>query len=212
MKTISISGNLREITTKSDLKNLRKSGYVPCNLYGNKMENVLFSVEEKQILKITNTPNSYIVELNIDGKIYTSILQAAQYHPLTDKPLHIDFTVVSDAKPVAINVPIVIKGNSKGVREGGKLMVNSRKLRISAPLNKLPDNIEVDITAMKIGHSIFASDVVLEGVQILTPPTTIICSVILTRAAIGAAAAESAAEEAAAAEAPEAGATEESEN
>ncbi|MFA5713280.1 MAG: 50S ribosomal protein L25 [Bacteroidales bacterium] len=189
MKTISISGNLREISTKSALKELRKKGFIPCNLYGNNLENILFSVDERQILKLTHTPNAYIIELDIEGKQYNSILQAVQFHPLTDKALHVDFLAVTNEKPVSIEVPVILEGSPIGVKEGGKLMVNSRKLRISASLDKLPDNIKIDVSQMKIGSSIAASDIAYEGVQILTPQATIICSVGMTRAAVGAAAA-----------------------
>ena len=162
---------------------------MPCVLYGSKQENIHFSVNEKELLGIMNTPYSFIIELVIEGKKYLSVYHAAQFHPLTDVPLHVDFLAITEDKPVSINVPIVIVGNSEGVRQGGKLIVNTRKIKLSAMINKLPDNVEVDITELGLGKTILAGDLNYDNIQILTPKTTIICAVKMTRAAIGAAAA-----------------------
>lgn len=193
MKTISLTGTSREITKKSTLNALRREGFVPCVIYGQGVKNLHFTLTERDLQQVLNTPNSYIIELNIDGKTYKSIYHAAQFHPVTDEPIHIDFLAVSDTKPVVINIPISIVGNSEGVREGGKLILATRKVRVSANINKLPDTIEVDISKLKIGKSIYAEDIHLDGVTLVTPKNTIICSVKMTRAAIGAAAAAAAA-------------------
>lgn len=193
MKTISLKGNSREITKKSAIKAMRKEGLVPCVLYGQGMDNIHFSLTERDLQKILNTPNSYIIDLEIDGKEFKSVFHDVQYHPVTDEPLHVDFLAVSETKPVSISVPVVIQGNSEGVRQGGKLMLSTRKIKISASLDKLPDNIPVDVTDLKIGKSIFAGDINIDGVQVLTSKSAIICTVKMTRAAIGAAAAAAAA-------------------
>lgn len=189
MKTFVLNGEKRELSNKQAIKTLRRNGLVPCVLYGSKQENIHFSVVEKELLGIMNTPFSYLIELVIDGKKYLSIYHAAQFHPLSDDPLHVDFLAISADKPVAINVPIVIVGNSDGVRQGGKLIVSTRKIKISAMINNLPDNVEVDITELGLGKTILAGDLSYNNIQILTPKTTIICAVKMTRAAIGAAAA-----------------------
>lgn len=193
MKTITLKGNPREITKKGDLKAMRREGVVPCVLYGPDVENLHFSVTERDLQLILNTPNSYIIELDVDGKTHKAVYHTAHFHPVTDEPLHVDFLAVSEKRPVVISVPVVITGNSEGVRQGGKLMLSTRKVKISASLDKLPDNIVVDITTLKIGKSIFAGDINIDGVQVVTPKTTIICTVKMTRAAIGAAAAAAAA-------------------
>ena len=193
MKTITLKGNPREITKKGDLKAMRREGVVPCVLYGPDVENLHFSVTERDLQLILNTPNSYIIELDVDGKTHKAFYHTAHFHPVTDEPLHVDFLAVSEKRPVVISVPVVITGNSEGVRQGGKLMLSTRKVKISASLDKLPDNIVVDITTLKIGKSIFAGDINIDGVQVVTPKTTIICTVKMTRAAIGAAAAAAAA-------------------
>jgi len=192
MKTISLKGISREITKKSAIKALRKSGMVPCVLYGQNLENIHFSVDQKALLAVLNTPNSYIIHLDIDGKLHKAVYHMAQFHPVTDDPTHIDFLAVSEDKPVIISVPITITGNSEGVRQGGKLILTTRKIRISAMINDLPDDIVVDISNLLIGKSIIAEDINIDKVQVLTPKSAIICSVRMTRAAIGAAAAAAA--------------------
>jgi len=189
MKTLKIQGTPREVSNKQAIKTLRRNSEVPCVLYGPNVENVLFSINAKELLRITNTPNSYIIELEIDGKTYNAVYHIAQFHPVTDETLHVDFLSVSEDKPVTINVPIVISGNSEGVRQGGKLSVSARKLKISALMSHLPDTLTVDITNLNLGKTIVAGDLKYDNIQILSPKSTIICAVRMTRAAIGAAAA-----------------------
>lgn len=193
METIKIKGNARVIGNKQSLKQLRKTKEVPCVLYGHNVENVIFSISEKDLRSITHTPKSFIINVEIDGKEYTSVFHAAQYHPVTDEPLHVDFLAVSSAKPVIIDIPVVIVGNSEGVKQGGKLLVSSRKLKVSAPIDKLPDELKVDITDLQLGKTIVAGDLSFEGIQIVSPKSTIVCAVKMTRAALGAAAAAAAA-------------------
>lgn len=188
MKTIKLEGKKREITNKQAIKTLRRNGEVPCVLYGEGVENIHFYVSAKELLTISNTPYSYIVELNIDGKKHLATYHAAQFHPVTDNALHVDFLAVNETKPVVINVPIVITGNSEGVKQGGKLILNTKKIKISALLKNLPDNIEVDITPIQLGKSFVAGDLKIDNIHIITPKSTIICQVKMTRAAIGAAA------------------------
>ncbi|MEA5006548.1 MAG: 50S ribosomal protein L25 [Rikenellaceae bacterium] len=193
MKTFNLKGTPRSVSNKQAVKTLRRNGEVPCVLYGAGIENVLFSVNAKELLLVTNTPNSYIVELEIADKKYTAVYHTAQFHPVTDEALHVDFLAVSAEKPVSINVPIIITGNSEGVRQGGKLSVSARKLRVSALMANLPDTLTVDITNLSLGKTIVAGDLQYDNIQILSPKSTIICAVKMTRAAIGAAAAAAAA-------------------
>lgn len=193
MKTFNLKGTPRSVSNKQAVKTLRRNGEVPCVLYGAGIENVLFSVDAKELLLVTNTPNSYIVELEIADKKYTAVYHTAQFHPVTDETLHVDFLAVSADKPVSINVPIIITGNSEGVRQGGKLSVSARKLKVSALMANLPDTLTVDITNLSLGKTIVAGDLKYDNIQILSPKSTIICAVKMTRAAIGAAAAAAAA-------------------
>lgn len=194
MKTFHLQGLSRTISNKQATKTLRREDRVPCVLYGeNIKENVLFSVDKKELGQIIYTPFSYIIELEIDGKKYLATFHSSQYHPVTDEPLHIDFLSIVEGKPVTISVPVILFGNSDGVKQGGKLQQSTRKLKVSGMIDKLPDSLDVDVTNLKLGKNIVAGDLSYEDVQILAPKNTIICSAKMTRAAIGAAAAAAAA-------------------
>ena len=183
MKHIELKGVVREAGNKATVKSIRKQGLVPCNIYGSGIENELFTVSAKDLKALTHTPNSYIVELELnDGKKFKAVLHEVQWHPVTDEALHVDFLAISDDKPVVIDVPVVITGHSEGVKLGGKLLVSSRKLRISALIENLPDSLEVDTTHLMIGKQIVAGDLHYDNINIVSPKGTIICSVRATRA------------------------------
>jgi large subunit ribosomal protein L25 len=183
MKHIELKGQLREAGNKAAVKAVRRAGQVPCNIYGNGIENVLFTVDAQDLKTITHTPNSYIINLELSNgtKMY-AVLHEVQYHPVSDEALHVDFIAVSEEKPITIEVPVLVTGHSEGVKMGGKLLVSSRKLRVSAMMNNLPDVLEVDSTHLMIGKQIVAGDLNYEGVTIVSPKATIICSVRPTRA------------------------------
>ncbi|MBQ2452585.1 MAG: 50S ribosomal protein L25 [Bacteroidales bacterium] len=183
MKHIELNGTIRQASGKAAIKAIRKAGQVPCNIYGPGMENILFSVSAKELKNLTHTPNAYIVDLKLsDGQTLMAVLHEAQWHPVTDEALHVDFLAVNVDKPVSIDVPIVVTGHSEGVKMGGKLFVSVRKIRVSAFIDKLPDTIEVDTTALKIGQQIVAGDLNVADVNIVSPKGTILCSVRATRA------------------------------
>ena len=183
MKHIELKGQVREAGSKAAVKAVRRAGHVPCNIYGLGMENVLFTIDSQDLKTITHTPNSYIVDLELnDGKKFYAVLHEVQYHPVTDEALHVDFLAVCEEKPVVIEVPVKVTGHSEGVKMGGKLLVSSRKLRVSAMMDKLPDVLEVDSTHLMIGKQIVAGDLNFDGVTIVSPKATIICSVRPTRA------------------------------
>ena len=183
MKHVELKGQIREAGNKAAVKAVRRAGQVPCNIYGLGIENVLFSVEAQDLKTITHTPNSYIVDLKLsDGKSGYAVLHEVQYHPVTDEALHVDFLFVTEDKPVTIEVPVKVVGHSEGVKMGGKLLVSSRKLRVNAMMENLPDLLEVDCTNLLIGKQIVAGDLNYEGVTIVSPKATIICSVRPTRA------------------------------
>ncbi|MCX4335482.1 MAG: 50S ribosomal protein L25 [Bacteroidales bacterium] len=183
MKHIDLNGQVREAGSKAAVKAVRKEGKVPCNIYGLGMENVLFTVDAKDLKTITHTPNSYIIDLSLDnGQKYFAVLHEVQYHPVTDEAIHVDLLAVCESKPVTIDIPVKVTGHSEGVKLGGKLLISSRKLRVSAMMNNLPDMLEVDSTHLMIGKQIVAGDLNYEGVTIVSPKATIICSVRPTRA------------------------------
>ncbi|MCI1778669.1 MAG: 50S ribosomal protein L25 [Bacteroidales bacterium] len=182
MDSITLQGVLRKKGTKHDLNALRKSGMVPCVIYGNKTENINFALSERDLTAILNTPNSYIIDIEIEGKKHMCILYDKQFHPVSDKPLHIDFLAVSTDKPVVMEIPLQITGAAAGVKDGGKLFVDARKVKVSALIDSLPDYLTVDVTPLKIGDTFCAGDIVLDGVTVLVPKKTVICSIKMTRA------------------------------
>ena len=183
MKHIELKGQVREAGNKAAVKAVRRAGQVPCNIYGLGIENILFTIDAQDLKTITHTPNSYIIDLELsNGTKMFAVLHEVQYHPVSDEALHVDFLAVSEEKPVTIEVPVQVVGHSEGVKMGGKLLVSSRKLRVSAMMDKLPDLLEVDSTHLMIGKQIVAGDLNYEGVTIVSPKATIICSVRPTRA------------------------------
>lgn len=192
MKTIQLEGSKRDAFGKKGTKNVRREGSIPCVIYGGEGEPVHFSVDAKEFNKLIFTPESFIIEFNINGKKEKGVMREVQYHPVKDYAMHADFYRVTPGKPVAIDIPIHITGNSEGVKLGGKLTVQKRKLRVSGLEEHLPDNLKIDITNLGIGKSIFVGDLSYDNLTLLTPATTSVCAVIMTRAARGAAAAAAA--------------------
>jgi large subunit ribosomal protein L25 len=184
MKSITINGSKRESVGKSATKALRNAGKVPCVVYGGD-EPIHFSAEELAFKNLVYTPDVHTVVIALeDGTKIDAILQDIQFHPVTDRILHIDFYQIFDDKEVMLEIPVRIVGNSKGVRNGGVLRIVTRKLRIKAIPANLPDFIEVDITEMKIGHKKYVTSVESEDYKILHPDNTVICQVRTSRTAI----------------------------
>ena len=155
------------------------------------MENILFTVDAKELKGVTDTPKSHLVDLVLDnGQKFFAILHELQFHPVSDACLHVDFLAVDPEKPVAINVPVAISGHSVGVQQGGKFVPGVRTLKVCGLMDKLPDEIPVDITNLKLDKSIRAADLDFEGFSIVSNKSTIICSVKTTRNTVAAAAEE----------------------
>jgi large subunit ribosomal protein L25 len=184
MQHFELKGQIREVGNKAVIKAFRRQGLVPCNLYGEGIDkNILFTVDAKALKAVTDTPKAYIIDLALsDGKTYTAVMHELQWHPVTDVCLHADFLAVTEDKPVAINVPLVLEGHPVGVQAGGKFTQLSRSLRISALLKDLPDNLKIDISPLGLDKRLVAGDLHFDGVSIISPKTTIICRVKTTRA------------------------------
>ena len=181
MKHLELKGAKRTTGKKADVKSLRREEKVPCVVYGAGVENTSFAIEEKDLKAFTHTPYSHIVDLDVDGTKCFAILHEVQYHPVTDRALHVDFLAVDPAKPVTIEVPVKIFGNSEGVRQGGKFVPGVRKLKVSGLMDQIPDELPVDITPLGLGKQINASDLSFDGVQIVSPKGTLVCAVRATR-------------------------------
>lgn len=182
MKHFELNGKVREVGNKAVIKAFRRQGLVPCNLYGAGIENVLFTVTERDLMGITHTPASFIIDLKLDnGQTYTAVVHELQYHPVKDNCLHADFLAVTEDKPITIKVPVVVSGHPIGVQRGGKFVLISREVRISALMKDLPDTLNIDVTKLDIEKRIVAGDIKVENVNVVTPKPTIICSVKATR-------------------------------
>ncbi|MCI9244346.1 MAG: 50S ribosomal protein L25/general stress protein Ctc [Alistipes sp.] len=189
MKTIAVKAAKRADFGKKAAKAVRREGLIPCVLCGNG-ETVSFSVDPRDIKPLIYTPNSYIVEFDFDGKTEKAVLREAQFHPVREEILHLDFYRIADGKPVSIAIPVRLTGNAEGVKVGGKLALSARKLTVSALVENLPDEIVVDVTPLGVGKTIFVGDLKMENIKFVTPATTAVCAVRVTRASRGAAAAE----------------------
>lgn len=183
MKTVSLSGSLRENVGKKDAKMHRKAFNVPCVMYGGK-DQIHFVAEEKLLMKIMHTPVAHIFELSVGGQKHSTIVQDVQYHPVTDRMLHVDFMEIIPEKPVTIGVPIKVSGVAPGVLRGGRLIKKMRKLVIKALVQNLPDEIGVSIDGLEIGDSVKVSDMVLENVTFLDPASNVIVGVRTARAVV----------------------------
>lgn len=189
MKTFELNGSLRTEKGKKFTKKLRKQEQVPAIIYGGK-ENVMISLNERDLRGLVYTPLVHLVEIKIGKKTYQAILKDIQFHPVSDKVLHIDFQQIFDDKKVTIGIPVELFGSSEGMKQGGKLTLVTRKLHVSALPKDLPDNLRIDISDVELGKSKLVSDINFENIHIVDPKTTVIASVKLTRAARGTAQAE----------------------
>ena len=195
MREFSINGSVRANLGKKATKEVRKNGLVPCVMYGEKRdENGLpvathFVVNEKEINKIYFTPHVYLVNINIDGVEHKAIVKEVQCHPVKDNVLHVDFYEVVANRPIVVGVPIAPKGLAEGVRAGGKLMAMIRKINVKATYDLIPEKLDIDVTNLGLGKSIKVGDLSFEGLELVTPKEVIVCTVKMTRAAMGAAAA-----------------------
>lgn len=186
MKSILIKGQERESVGKAATKALRNAGLVPCVLYGGDKP-VHFSAEEKAFKNLVYTPNAHTVEIDLGTKKYNVILQDIQFHPVTDRILHVDFYELNDNKEITLEVPVKVVGNSKGVMAGGTLHLNMRKLKVKALPKNLPDYVEADITDLEIGNRLYVTKLAKEGYTLMHPDNTVVAQVRISRAALKAA-------------------------
>ena len=194
MKEINVTGQKRTDLGKKASKTLRKEGLVPCNLYGQatadgKPVAMSFACPMTELRKVVYTPHIYVINLVIDGESHTALMKELQFHPVTDALLHVDFLEVNDQKPITIGIPVKLVGLAQGVRDGGRMNLSIRKINVTAPYQQIPEHLDVDVTALKIGKSIKVGELSYEGLELTTGKDVIVCSIKMTRAAMSAAAA-----------------------
>jgi large subunit ribosomal protein L25 len=209
MKTIEIKGSFRTELGKKSSKELRKSGNVPCVIYG-KEKNIHFFAHENSFKNLVYTPAAHLVKLNIDDKVYKAVLKDMQFHPVKDNILHADFIEIHDNKPVVINIPIKVSGDSVGVIAGGKLSIKRRTLKVKGLADDLPETLPINITDLKIHEGIKVGELSYDKIELLDPKKSMVLTIATSRVAQKTdeeVLAETAAAEAAAATAAAAGTT-----
>lgn len=183
MKSISIKGSKRESVGKKATKALRNAGQVPCVIYGGDQP-MHFSAPELAFKGLVYTPDAHTVDIELEGTTYRAILQDIQFHPVTDRIVHVDFYQIFDDKEVTMIIPVKFVGSSKGVLNGGVLRKNNRKLRIKALPDNLPDFVEADITNLKIGNKLYVTALENEAYRFMHPDNTVVCQVRTSRNAV----------------------------
>jgi large subunit ribosomal protein L25 len=193
MKQVSLSGSPRENVGRKGAEELRRSGRIPGVIYGGK-DQVPFSVLRNDWDKIVARPDTLQINIEVNGKTYPTIIQESQQNPVTDLVTHIDLLELIPGKEVKTTLPVRTVGVSEGVRSGGKLMLNYRKVRIMGKPEFIPDDIQVDITSLKIGDMVRVREIKIEGCKVLEAEASAIVSVQVTRAAMAAETAAAAAD------------------
>ncbi len=180
MKTIEIKAVPRENFGKKDTKSLRVNDNVPCVMYGGK-ENIHFYAHENEFRSLIYTPDVHLVNLQVGGASYNVVLKDLQFHPVSDKLLHIDFIEVFEDKPVLIAIPIMLTGESSGVKAGGRLNLKRRSLKIKGFIKDCPEHLEIDITGLEIGQSLKIGDLKYENLEIMENKKSMIVGVATSR-------------------------------
>ena len=183
MKTLAISVKSRENVGKSNTRALRNQGNVPCVLYGGEKQ-VTFYAHENDFRKLVYTPDTFVVELSINGNVTKAIMQDIQFHPVTDKILHIDFLEVFDNKAITVAIPVILNGTAIGVKNGGNLMFRRSKIITKGLVANLPNSIELNIEHLKIGMFTYIKDINIEGCELVAPGNSVVVGVKTARAAI----------------------------
>jgi large subunit ribosomal protein L25 len=183
MKTLAISVKERQNVGKSNTRALRNQGNVPCVLYGGEKQ-VTFYAHENDFRKLVYTSDTFVVELNIDGAITRAIMQDIQFHPVTEKILHIDFLEVFDNKAITVSIPVNLIGTAIGVKNGGNLMFRRSKIITKGLVANLPNSIELNIEHLNIGMFTYIKDITIEGCELIAPGNSVIVGVKTARAVI----------------------------
>ncbi len=187
MKTFELEGALREDMGKKAAKAYRKENLVPCVLYGkNGVQH--FTVTTDGIRKLVYTPEVYIVNISLGGKKSNAIMRELQFHPVSDQLLHADFQQIEDNKPVIMEIPVVLEGLAEGVKAGGKLSLEMRKLKVKGLHKDLPEKLVINIESLGLGKTLQVGKLSFPKLELLNSKDNVVCAVKLTRAARGAAA------------------------
>ena len=182
MKSFDLKGTSRTEVGKKSTNELRKNNGIPCILYGIEKEAKAFAVTTDAVRKLVYTPDIHVVNLTIDGQECTAVLKDIQFHPVKDTILHMDFLQIVADKPIVMEVPTVLTGLAAGVKLGGKLQQAIRKIKVKAVYANIPEKLTIDVTELALGKSIKVGELSFEGLELVTPAQTVVCSVAATRA------------------------------
>ena len=182
MKSFDLKGTSRTEVGKKSTNELRKNNGIPCILYGIEKEAKAFAVTTDAVRKLVYTPDIHVVNLTSDGVECTAGLKDIQFHPVKDTILHMDFLQIVADKPIVMEVPTVLTGLAAGVKLGGKLQQAIRKIKVKALYANIPEKLTVDVTDLALGKSIKVGELSFEGLELVTPAQTVVCSVAATRA------------------------------
>jgi large subunit ribosomal protein L25 len=188
MKTFELKGSSRTDLGKKATKALRREDKIPAVLYGGENGAASFSVSNSDVRKLIYTPEIFLVDLTIDKAGHKAVLKDIQFDPVTDAILHIDFLEVFENKPVVVEVPVVLDGLAEGVKAGGKLSLDLRKLKVKALYNKIPEKVHINVEKLALGKSVQVGELSFDGLELLNAKNAVVCRVQLTRAARGLAA------------------------
>jgi large subunit ribosomal protein L25 len=183
MKKVSLSGSPRENVGKKDAKHTRAAGRVPAVVYGGDKQ-VPFSLDLIEFSKYVYTPDVYQFEIKVGSESYQAILKDLQFDPVSDRIIHADFLQLVDGKPVKMDLPVRITGSSIGVRNGGRLAVNFRRIKVHGVPDTFPDVVELDITKLRIGMALRVKDLSMEGITVLHDPEAVVVAVKRARGAM----------------------------
>lgn len=183
MKTLAINVKERGNVGKTNTRALRNQGNVPCVLYGGEKQ-VTFYAHENDFRKLVYTPDTFVVELDIDGTVTKAIMQDIQFHPVTDKILHIDFLEVFDNKAITVSIPVNLIGTAIGVKNGGNLMFRRSKIITKGLVANLPNSIELNIEHLNIGMFTYIKDITVEGCELIAPGNSVVVGVKTARTVV----------------------------
>lgn len=194
MKTFELSAHKRDGVGKKVAKELRKEGKVPAVMYGGD-EVTHLSLAETDLRNLIYTPDIFLIELDVDGKVRKCILQDIQFHPVSDRVLHVDFLEVFEDKPIVIEVPVTLDGFAVGVRAGGRLSLDMRKLRVRALYKDIPERLHINVTKLRLGQTIQVGQLSFDNLELLNSKNAVVAAVRATRVSLKGGAANTAMDE-----------------
>lgn len=185
MKTLALNAVARTNFGKKASKEIRNNGYIPCVMYGGE-ETMHFQIKDDELRALIYSPEVFVVEISLEGKIYKAILKESQFHPVKDNTLHLDFLQVFEDKPIVVEIPVKLNGLANGVKAGGKLSLDMRKLRVKGLYTNVPECLNIDVTSLELGKTIQVGALNFDNLEMMNAKNAVVCAVKLTRAARGA--------------------------